>query len=395
MYINRIAENILLDKLNSKKICIILGARQTGKTTLIKHLLADKNSAYFNLDIDVDKQRLLSASSLEPEKAIRSLGGKKYIVIDEAQRLPEIGKITKGWYDSGVDSKIILLGSSSLDLLNKSAESLAGRNEKIYLPPLTFQEIIEDQDWYSPDFTREAMQSHFSSQIAEILIQSIVFGNYPETVATVGKREYLINLISDYIFKDALQFGLIKMTEPINKLLSMIARQIGSEISVNELAGSLGMARQTVERYLDLLEQTFIIFSLPAFSTNPRKEITKSKKIYFWDTGVRNALLNDFSINTARSDIGALWENWVVSEFAKFNMFHGKSYNLYFWRSKAGAEIDLVVQQDDKINAFEVKWKKGKSPTKVFTQDYGVEIDIVTSSQPLINFVWHLRGEQK
>jgi uncharacterized protein len=390
MYINRKTEKILLDKLNSKKISIILGARQTGKTTLIKHLLAEKNSTYFNLDIDVDKQRLLSASSLDPEKAIKSLGGKKFIIIDEAQRLPEIGKITKGWYDSGVDSsKIILLGSSSLDLLNKSAESLAGRNEKIYLPPLTFQEIIEDQDWYSPDFTREAIQTHFSGQIAEILIQSIVFGNYPEAAATGGKREYLINLISDYIFKDVLQFGLIKMTEPINKLLSMIARQIGSEISVNELAGSLGMARQTVERYLDLLEQTFIIFSLPAFSTNPRKEITKSKKIYFWDTGVRNALLNDFSLNPARSDIGALWENWVVSEFAKFNLLQGKSYNLYFWRSKAGAEIDLVVQQDDKINAFEVKWKKGKSPTKVFTQDYGVKIDILTSSRPLIDFVWY------
>ena len=389
MYINRITEKLLLDKLNSRKICIILGARQTGKTTLINHLLADGNSMYFNLDIDVNKQRLLSASSLEPDKAIKSLGGKKHIIIDEAQRLPEIGRITKGWYDSGVDSKIILLGSSSLDLLNQSAESLAGRNEKIYLPPLTFQEVIQDQNWYSPDFSCEAINTHFSDQIAEILMQSIVFGNYPEAVTTERKREYLVNLISDYIFKDVLQFGLIKMTEPIKKLLSLLAYQIGSEISVNELASSLGMARQTIERYLDLLEQTFIIFSLPAFSTNPRKEITKSKKIYFWDTGVRNALLNDFSLYPTRSDIGALWENWVVSEFAKFNMLQGKTYNLYFWRSKAGAEIDLVIKKDDAIRAFEVKWKKGKTPTKVFTKDYGVKIDIITSSQPMIDFIWH------
>ena len=389
MYINRITEKLLLDKLNSRKICIILGARQTGKTTLINHLLADGNSMYFNLDIDVDKQRLLSASSLEPDKAIKSLGGKKHIIIDEAQRLPEIGRITKGWYDSGVDSKIILLGSSSLDLLNQSAESLAGRNEKIYLPPLTFQEIIQDQNWYSPDFSRKAINTHFSDQIGEILKQSIVFGNYPEAVTTERKREYLVNLISDYIFKDVLQFGLIKMTEPINRLLSLLAYQIGSEISVNELSGSLGMARQTIERYLDLLEQTFIIFSLPAFSTNSRKEITKSKKIYFWDTGVRNALLNDFSLYPTRSDIGALWENWVVSEFAKFNMLQGKTYNLYFWRSKAGAEIDLVIKKDDAISAFEVKWKRGKAPTKVFTKDYGVEIDIITSSQPMIDFIWH------
>ncbi len=133
--------------------------------------------------------------------------------------MPDIGRITNGWYDAGVDSKIILLGSSSLDLLNKSAESLAGRNEKIYLPPLTFQEIIEDQNWYFSDFNKEEFNSHFSNQINVILIQSIVFGNYPETVTTDGKREYLINLISDYIFKDVLQFGLIKTTEPIKKLL--------------------------------------------------------------------------------------------------------------------------------------------------------------------------------
>lgn len=388
MYIHRITEKILLDTLGSKKISIILGARQTGKTTLIKHVLSDKESVYLNLDIDVDKQRLLSVSSLEPSKAIHNLGAKQYIIIDEAQRLPEIGRITKGWYDSGVDSKIILLGSSSLDLLNKSAESLTGRNEKIYLSQLTFQEIISDQEWYSPDFNSEAINSHFSDQIAELLIQSIVFGNYPEAVTAAEKRAYLINLISDYIFKDVLQFGLIKTTEPIKKLLSMLAHQIGSEISINELAGSLGIARQTIERYLDLLEQTFIVFALPAFSTNPRKEISKSKKIYFWDTGVRNALLNDFSLNTARSDIGALWENWVVSEFAKFNMLQAKSYNLYFWRSKMGAEIDLVVKKDNKINAFEVKWKKGKAPTKAFTKDYGAKIDVISSSQPMIGFIW-------
>lgn len=146
-------------------------------------------------------------------------------------------------------------------MLYQSAESLAGRNEKIYLPPLTFQEVIQDQIWYSPDFSRKAIKMNFSKQIGEILMQSIVFGNYPEAVTTERKREYLVNLISDYIFKDVLQFGLIKMTGPIKKVLALLAYQIGSEISVNGLAGSLGMARQTIERYLDLLEKTFIIFS--------------------------------------------------------------------------------------------------------------------------------------
>ena len=385
MYINRQAEKILKNSLKSKKISIILGARQVGKTTLVKYVLRNKDSVYFNLDINVDKQRLVSVSSLDPEKAIQVLGNKKYIVIDEAQRLADIGRIVKGWYDAGVKTKIVLLGSSSLDLLNKSSESLTGRNEKIYLMPFMFNEVIKSQSWYSSNLSKKNIEKNFSSQIQELLMQSIVFGGYPETTVVSEKKLYLLNLTSDYLFKDVLQLGLIKTPDLIKQLLALLAHQVGSEVSVNELSKNLSLSRQTIERYIELLEETFVIFRLPAFSTNQRKEIAKSKKIYFWDTGVRNAVLNEFSLNPLRSDMGALWENWVISEFAKQNMLYGQKRNLYFWRSRIGSEVDLIIKEDGKLLAYEIKWRKQKILKKAFTNKYGVEVKLIESSHPIIN----------
>lgn len=385
MFIHRLAEKNLNNRLKSDKITIIIGARQVGKTTLVKHVLKGKTNTFLNFDIDVDKQKIIAASFLSPKDAMKSFGNPEFIVIDEAQRLPQIGSIVKGWFDAGVESKIILLGSSSLDLLNKSAESLAGRNEKLFLTPLTFNEIISSRDWYSPVYTNEHIVKNFSKQLGELLMQSLVFGSYPEAVLSVDKNEYLLNLSSDYLFKDILQLGFIKTPELIKKLLALLAHQIGSEVSVNELSKSLGLARQTIERYIDLLEQTYVIFRLPAFSTNPRKEITKSQKIYFWDTGLRNAVLSEFSVHPLRSDIGALWENWVVAEFAKANMLAGRRKNLYFWRSRIGSEVDLIVKEGEKISAYEIKWKDEKFASKAFSSKYGVEAKTINSTYPFIN----------
>lgn len=384
MYIAREAENRLNNCLASKKIIIIVGARQVGKTTLVNHAMESKKSFFLNFDIDIDKQKIISASSLSPKEAIQSLGNPDYLIIDEAQRLPQIGSIVKGWYDSDLSLKIILLGSSSLDLLNKSAESLTGRNEKIFITPLQFKEVICSREWYSNVYADNEIENTFSNQISELLMQSIVFGSYPEVLFESDKKQYLLNLISDYLFKDVLQMGLIKTPELIKKLLALLAHQIGSEVSTNELSSNLGIARATVERYLDLLEQTFVIFRLPAFSTNPRKEISKSHKIYFWDTGVRNAILNEFSSNPLRSDIGHLWENWVVAEFAKQNILAGQTKNLYFWRSRTGSEVDLIVKEGEKISAYEMKWKDKKSASRAFTAKYGVAVETITSAHPLI-----------
>ena len=382
-YIQRSAETYLQEYLNTPKVIIILGARQVGKTTLVQHILKE-NTVFLNLDIEVDKNRLMSASSLSPHDALKNFGNPAFLVIDEAQRLTDAGRIVKGWHDAQLPVKIILLGSSSLNLLNQTAESLTGRNVKIFLPPLIFEEILGAQSWYSPEFTNDALYKNFSNQIQETLLQAIVFGSYPEAIASDDKKGYLLNLVSDYLLKDVLQIGLVKTPDLIKNLLMLLAHQVGSEVSVSELASNLKTTRVTVDRYLDLLEQTFVIFRLPAFSTNPRKEIAKNQKIYFWDTGVRNALINEFSLNPLRADIGALWENWVIAEFGKQNALEGKRKNLYFWRARTGGEVDLVIKDGAKINAYEIKWSKKSVSRQSFTLKYGAPVQLIDSSKPLI-----------
>ncbi len=384
MYISRIAEKQLEKMLKSPKIAIIIGARQVGKTTLVEHLLSGEKTAFLNLDIEVDKQRLLAISALDPKAMMKALAEPKFLVIDEAQRLPEVGRIVKGVYDAKVPIKVILSGSSSLDLLNQTAESLTGRNEKLFLPPLVFQEIIAAQSWYSDAFGSNELQDKFQRQLHAVLLENIIFGSYPEVVSSAEKEKIILGLASDYLFKDILQLGLIKTPNLIKNLLMLLSHQVGSEVSVNELSISLGIARPTVERYLDLLEQTYVIFRLPAYSTNPRKEITKSNKIYFWDTGIRNALINEFSVNEQRSDIGALWENWAVAELAKQNLLSGQRKNLYFWRSRAGGEVDLVMREDGKLEAFEIKWKRKRTASKLFEMSYGVTPGIIDSARPIL-----------
>ncbi len=302
------------------------------------------------------------------------------MVIDEIQRLPDAPRIIKGWYDSGLGSKFILLGSSGFDIQNKLVESLTGRNIKIVLPPLLFKEIIASQDWSGGQFDPGFLLENFYPQIKTLLLQSIIYGNYPEAVTTDDKPALLINLINDYLFKDVLQTGLIKTPDLIKKLLMLLAHQTGSEVSVNELATALGMSRVTVERYLFLLEQTYVIFRIPAFSTNPRKEITKNQKIFFWDTGIRNALLNDFNFSEMRADIGALWENWVIAEVAKNNALNGFRNNLYFWRTRSGSEVDLVIKRDGRINAYEIKWTARKQRhNNAFFNQYKTRVKLITN----------------
>lgn len=385
MFIPRIAEDVLARTLSSPKVSLVLGARQVGKTTLVQHVLRGQRAVFLNLDIEVDKQRLLATGALPPDEALRILGQPDVLVVDEVQRLPETSRIAKGWHDSGLPVKIILLGSSSLNLVSQTVESLTGRNVKIELPPLLFREVLCAQPWYAEAFSNAQLYAHFSQQIDAALMTCLAFGQYPETVTSSEKTPYVLNLASDYLWKDILALDLIRTPETIRRLLMLLAHQIGSEVSVNELANTLGMARQTVNRYLDLLEETFVIFRLSAFSTNPRKEIHKNQKIFFWDTGIRNALLNNFSDHPMRPDIGALWENWVIAEFAKQNLISGRQKNLYFWRTHSGSEVDLVVQSGDRIQAYEIKWRKSGSTTKAFTTRYGVEVQTIDRTHPFVS----------
>lgn len=389
MYIHRIVEKVVNDLLNDKKVIILLGARQVGKTTLIEPFVRERNGLLLNCDVDVDKARLLAASSLSPEEALRLLGDPSLLVIDEAQNLPEVGRIVKGWYDAHIRTKIILLGSSSLNLLDHTAEPLTGRNEKIFLTPLLFIEILRSQSWYSPQLTKSLLEEQFANQIQTLLLQQIVYGSYPETITTNDKEKYLLNLTSDYLLRDVLQSGLVKSPEPVKKLLTLLAYQTGSEVSVNELANNLQTSRQTIERYLELLERSYVIFKVQAFSTNQRKEIAKNMKIFFWDTGVRNALLKEFSLSPLRSDIGSLFKNWVMAEVAKVNLTEGDKNSIYFWRKRDGSEVDLVVKGTNIFKAYEVKWSKQNAipSSRSFSNTYNIPVEVVTRDT-ILNLLW-------
>lgn len=377
-YIPREAEQALNSWLKLKKVLLLLGARQVGKTTLVKTFFKSHKTTYLNLDIEVDKQSFFRAAPLTPTSAMVALGSPEILIIDEAQRFPEVSRIIKGWFDAEIATKIILSGSSSLDILDHSAESLTGRNIKLYLPPLVFSEIISAQSWYNFKLGKKSL-SGFSKHIDSLLLTNIAFGSYPEAVTTVDKPLYLNNLISDYLLKDILQSGLVKTPELIRRLLLLLAHQTGSVVSVNELASSLNISRVTIARYLDLLEETFVIFRLPSFSTNPRKEIAKNQKIFFWDTGVRNTLIGELNVSPLRSDIGKIWENWVIAEFAKKNLLAGNLERLYFWRSRIGSEVDLIVKNivTSKIKAYEIKWSLSKPRVKAFTNIYKVPVNII------------------
>lgn len=383
--IKRLAEGSIKSWQKTNKILILLGARQVGKTTLLKQYFHGFKSAYLNLDVETDKARFLQSAALDPNSSLRSFSNPEVIILDEAQRLPDTARVLKGWYDYELPVKMVMSGSSSLNLLDQSAESLTGRNIKLYLPPLLFSEIIASQSWYSPISGKENLK-FFANQIASLVTTTMVFGSYPEAVTTSDKQQYLTNLVTDYLLKDILHSGLIKTPQVINRLLSLLAYQSGSVVSINELANNLQISRVTVDRYLDLLEQTFVIFRLPAYSNNPRKEISKSQKIFFWDTGIRNALINEFNTHINRPDIGKLWENWVIAEFAKSIFLGGNLQSMYFWQSRTGSEVDLVIKEPDGVlKAYEIKWSGG-AVSKAFAAMYNIPVHLIHKD----NFVEYL-----
>lgn len=382
MIISRCAMPTFLKIIDSGKTAIIVGARQVGKTTLVNEALKSQNMLLLNFDVPFDVARFKAASVLPPIDGLKSLGSPDYLVIDEAQREPETSRIVKGWYDSRLPVKIVLLGSSSLNLLSQTAESLTGRNRKIHLPPLTLRESLEAESWFRPEYAMPVIEAAFAPQFRVTLLKSMVFGCYPEVVTSDDKIGLLRELSGDYLWKDILQAGLIKTPDLIRRLLTLLAHQAGSEVSVNELAQQLQMARQTVERYLDLLEETFVIFRLPAYSTNLRKEVAKSRKIFFWDTGIRNAVLNAFDLNENRPDIGSLFENYLIAEIAKRNDLSDNPAELYFWRTVSKSEVDLVVKQGSTLMPYEIKWGKKKGKCIAFQNEYGIPVQTLSSDKP-------------
>lgn len=338
------------------KVVIIYGARQVGKTTLVKEIQKKyaEDSRYLNCDEPDIKSALEGKTSTE----IKSfLGGKKLIILDEAQRIKNIGLTLKLVVDNFPNTQVIATGSSSFELSNKISESLTGRKYEFFLYPFSLEEL-------------KIIYSEI--EIKRLMEERIIFGLYPEIVLGEDEKQKKIkNLARSYSYKDILQYQNIKNPEILEKLLQALALQIGNEVSYNELSALVGVSKNTVEGYLRILEQAFIIFRIGPFSRNLRNELKKLRKIYFYDTGIRNALINNFNPLNLRSDVGALWENFLIAERMKLLNNHEIDAKGYFWRTRQRQEIDYLEEREGKISGFEFKWSKDRFTTpQIFKEAY-------------------------
>jgi hypothetical protein len=344
--IQRTIQKQIEDKLFKGKVIILYGARQTGKTTIVKQI-QEKNSdiaVYYNFDEPDIRKDFENATSDYLKKII---GNKKLVIIDEAQRVKNIGITLKLIVDNFKDIQVVATGSSSFDLANQTGEPLTGRKYEFYVYPFSLEELNLEKD---------------KLKIDRLLENRMIFGMYPE-VALKSKEEQeetIKNTAKSYLYKDVLQYQNIKNPEILEKLLQVLALQIGNEVSYNEISNTLNIDKKTVSSYVEILKKAFIIFDLKPFSRNIRKEIKKLRKIYFFDLGIRNALINNFNPLDLRNDKGEMWENFIISERVKLNNNHKKDCNIYFWRTSEKKEIDYIEEKGGKLYAFEIKWSKGK-----------------------------------
>jgi len=358
----RILENIVKEKIGSGKAIIIVGARQVGKTTLIKKILKGKEYLFFDAD-DPANRRLLTNPTTEQ---IRSLiGDYTTDFIDEAQRIEGIGLTLKIITDQFPGVQLLVSGSSSFDLGNKLNEPLTGRKWEYELFPVSWEEFEKKEGYIKAE-----------QQIENRLL----YGMYPEVLNNKGKeREVLKNLVSSYLYRDILAFSEIRKPEILDNLLLALALQIGSEVNYNELAQTIGVNKITIQKYIDILEKGYILFKLNSFSRNLRNEIKRNRKIYFYDTGIRNMIIGNFNSFDLRTDVGALWENFLISERKKENNYKNTFARLYFWRTKQQQEVDLVEERNGEIYGFEFKWKS-KSKIKLpetFTKNYNAKTKVI------------------
>ncbi|OGE26844.1 AAA family ATPase [Candidatus Daviesbacteria bacterium RIFCSPHIGHO2_02_FULL_39_12] len=343
MYISRILTTPIIEKLTlSKKGVIVYGARQVGKTTLANEIIKKFNLK--TLVINGDQSRFIDIITSRDLTKIQSLiSGYEMLFVDEAQRIPEIGISLKIILDNLPTLKVLVTGSSSLDLASKISEPLTGRVWSYHLYPVSFSELSAFQNRAELDINLE---------------ERLIYGSYPEIFSYESlfqKREYLQTISDAYLYRDLIEFGDIKNSSKIRDLLKLLAFQIGSEVSLTELGTSLNMSKDTVSRYIDLLEKSFIIFRLSGFSRNLRKEVTKMDKVYFYDLGIRNILIDDLKPLKDRNDSGFLWENFLLLERIKFNAGQQNLVSGYFWRTHTGAELDYVEEKNGTLFGFEFK----------------------------------------
>lgn len=339
------------------KALVLTGARQVGKSTLVNQLA--EQAAVKTLFLNADEVRVRKQLKDPDVASLKNLIGKnKLVIIDEIQRVENSGLLLKLMVDQFKGVQFIATGSSALDISDKIFEPLTGRHFLFHLYPFTLSELYPESSAY---------------EIGTELPFHMVYGNYPEVCNNRDEAEIFIkNLANQYLYKDVLAWKDIRKPDLLDRLLQLLAYQVTSEVSLNELASQLGIKTETVENYIDVLEKSFVVFRLKSYSTNERKEVSKMKKILFWDNGIRNALIDDFRPLEQRNDAGALWENFMISERMKQNHFLQKNIKPYFWRSLQQQEVDYVETENKKIRAFEMKWNSHKKNyvTKAFTNLY-------------------------
>lgn len=354
--IKRQAKSQLEKWIGKRKVIVLTGARQVGKTTLFNTMFGEKEGLlWLNADETPVRERL-QILSIENLKSI--IGKNSWVVIDEIQRIPNAGLLLKLLVDNFKDVQFLATGSSALDIAETIFEPLTGRHLLFHLHPLMIAEMYSNLSAF---------------EIEQKIPFHLVYGCYPDVYNYPNDAETLLkNLTNQYLYKDVLVWKDIRKPQLLDKLLQLLAHQIGSEVSVAELANQLKVKSETVESYIDLLEKSFVVYRLPAFSNNPRKEISKMHKIFFWDNGIRNAIIDNFDATSIRTDVGKLWENFMITERMKWLAWNNPNAKSYFWRNYNQSEVDYVEVNKKQITAFEMKWNTSKNHkvTAAFTNAY-------------------------
>ena len=373
--ISRLLQKTIESRLFAGKAIIVIGARQVGKSTLFKLILEKQDYKALQLNCDEPEVRDM-LSNINTAELRLLIADNRIVVIDEAQRVENIGMTLKLITDNFPDVQLLVTGSSSFELQDKLNEPLTGRKYEYHLYPIS---------------TAELMASNGLLGVKQTLEQRLVYGSYPDILNHADDaKELLMNLAGSYLYKDLLTLESVRRPVLLGKLLTALALQVCSEVSYNELAQTVGTDNKTIEKYIDLLEKCYIVFRLNGFNRNLRSELKKSKKIYFFDNGIRNAILQNFAPLSLRQDAGALWENFIISERIKCNHYSGRYVNSYFWRTTQQQEIDYVEECDGQFSIFEMKWNPRRANTQFpssFLTAYDVKEKAVVTPENWIEWV--------
>ena len=373
--IRRNLQSVIESKLFKGKAILLIGARQVGKSTLFAQIVQGRDESILSLNCDEPEVKNM-LTDVNTEELRMLIGNNRILMIDEAQRVSGIGLTLKRITDNFPGVQLLVTGSSSFQLQDQLDEPLTGRKYEYHLYPIS---------------TAELMESGGLLNVKQTLESRLIFGSYPDVLNHSDEaKEILMNIAGSYLYKDLLALEGIRKPALLEKLLVALALQMGSEVSYNEIAQTIGSDSKTVEKYIDLLEKCYIVFRLSAFSRNLRTELKKSKKIYFYDNGIRNAVLQNFAPLALRNDVGALWENFFISERMKANHYKGRYSKSYFWRTTQQQEIDYIEEEDGTFTAFEMKWNPKKASTdlpSLFANTYSLQTSVVVTPENYLEWV--------